>query len=348
MKEHITIYDIAKEAGVSASSVSRVLSGHPNVSSALRAKVLEVTDRYHYLPSMMAQHLDQGKNNTIGIVMPTVNNPYYSALFSAANEAAQEQGYSTWLHQLSTGGSLIKQDLVDQLIHRRLAGVLLTGSFSDPEIPPLRKAVAMLQNYMLVVALCTPIADLGCLCFHNDLSSAIEQAVRHLYNLGHTRIAFLGGPALSPSSTLRGKSFLDSLALCGLDYPPDYFLGGGYDANSGALAVLQMLSSLPAGRRPTALLCFNDLVAIGAIQQLHKAGLRLPDDMAVIGCDNIFFAAYTAPPLTTIDLYPEKTAQHAIQVLLRSDASASPIAQVMEATLVVRESCGIHLGRRRF
>lgn len=347
MPKKTTIYDIAAQAGVSISSVSRVLSNHPNVRPELRAKVLEIVERNHYLPGTMPQGLSKGDNTTIGIVMPPVDNPYYASLFCEADRAVREQGCSTWLEQLPPNNHKIEDGLVDRLIQRRFAGILLAGGFSDDETRRLRKAVARLRNYMPVVLICAPIPDLGCLCFHNDVVSAIVQSVTHLHTLGHTRIAFLGGPFVESETTVRGKAFLHALSLHGLDYPTAYGFNGGYDAQSGALALLNLWSKLGSTPPPTAIICFNDLVALGAIQQLNKLGLQVPLDVAVIGCDNSFFAQYTNPPLTTIDLYAEKTARHAMQVLLKGgDASDFPTTQTLEATLVIRESCGIKLGHR--
>lgn len=347
MSKKLTIYDIAAEAGVSISSVSRVLSNHPNVRPELRAKVMEVVERRHYLPSIMPKGLGKGDNATIGIVMPPVDNPYYGALFCAADKTAHEQGCATWLHQLPAGSHKIEDEFVNRLIQRRFAGILLAGGFSKTEVQGLRRAVARLQEYMPVVCICAPLPDLGCLSLHNDVAGGIAQSVTHLHTLGHRHIAFLGGPFIGSETTVRGQAFLSALVRHGMDYPAVYGFNGGYDATSGALALLNLWSKLGDTPAPTALICFNDLVALGAIQQANKLGLRVPEDLAVIGCDNSFFAPYIQPPLTTIDLYPEKTARHAMLALLNGKSTADcPTVQTLESTLIIRESCGSKLGRR--
>jgi len=121
----------------------------------------------------------------------------------------------------------------------------------------------------------------------------------------------------------------------------------GYTPEAGELAVLKMLSRLERAAWPTALVAINDMVALGALRQLHRMELRVPYDMAIVGCDNQFFSALTTPPLTTIDLQAAEHARTAVQVLLGEQKQASPpFTQVREATLIVRESCGVNLGRR--
>ena len=135
-----------------------------------------------------------------------------------------------------------------------------------------------------------------------------------------------------------------------MDLPDDpaYHVDAGYDMESGERAVLRMLSGLSRNRWPTAIVTFNDLVALGVMKQLKKMGLSLPGDMAIIGCDNQFFCAYTDPSLTSVDLHPEEMARSAVrELLLARESSSRSFAMIREATLVVRESCGAHLGFRK-
>ena len=194
----------------------------------------------------------------------------------------------------------------------------------------------------------TPQTNLDCICLYNDLVSSTGHAVRHLHALGHRRIAFIGGSLQVGGSGARGQGFLAELRALGLPDDPAYHHEGGFDADSGERAVSRLLSGLERKEWPTALVAFNDLVALGAMRQLKQMGLRLPDDMAVIGCDNSFFCPYTDPPLTSMDLHADEHARSAIrELIVARDTDPKPFNIVRDATLVVRESCGAKLGYRK-
>lgn len=347
MNKRITIYDIAKEAGVSTATVTRVMSGQTNVRPATRDRVQQVIDLHGFTPSAIARDLENGNNKTLGIIMPSVTSPYFAQLFSAAEDEARRNGYSVLLYQLPANQE-IENEVVNELIRRRLEGAFFVGGIWEACKPGLRAALSRLNQYMPIVAICPPIAGLDCICLYNDLISCVRHAVRHLHVLGHRRIAFIGGSFQVGGSGARGQGFLEELRDLGLPDIPAYHLEGGFDAESGERSVQRLLSSLPKEQLPTALVAFNDLVALGAIKQLKLMGLKLPDDMAIIGCDNQFFCPYTDPPLTSIDLYPDEHARSAIRELLMSKQSTvrQSFTIVRDATLVVRESCGAKLGYR--
>ena len=152
----------------------------------------------------------------------------------------------------------------------------------------------------------------------------------------------------SKDTSRRGTGFLEQLRLMDLPDDPAYHVDAGYDMESGERAVLRMLSGLERKRWPSALVTVNDLVALGAIKQLKKMGRSLPRDLAIVGCDNQFFCADTDPPLSSVDLHPEEMAQSAVrELLLARESAPRAFAMVREATLVIRESCGAHLGYRK-
>jgi DNA-binding LacI/PurR family transcriptional regulator len=343
-----TIYDIAREAGVSIATVSRVMSGHPNVSEKTLKKVQSVIQRHHYAPSFVAKGLEGGKTGTIGIILPEVSNPYYARLYCAAEDEARRRGYSVWLYQLPQNRPYVEREVVQELIRRRLDGAFFMGGIVESQHEDLPAAISELHRFMPVVAICPPIEGLECICLYNDLASAIRQAVQHLHMLGHSRIAFVGGSSVVRNSGARGRGFLEALAELDLKDDTAYHHEGGYTAEAGEIALLKLLTGLPRENWPTAIIAFNDLVALGAMKQLSLMGLSLPRDMAVIGCDNSFFAPYTNPPLTSIDLHPEEHARSAISELLAAvENPVAPFTLMRDATLVIRESCGVKLGRRK-
>ncbi len=339
-----TIYDIAREAGVSAATVTRVLNRSSSVQENTRQKVQRVIDAHGYAPSTMAQDLGSGKTKTFGVILPSIRNPYYAELVSAANDEARRSGYSIWLYELPQEGE-ITSAVVESLIARRLSGAFFIGSFNDVDRPDLREMLSRLGKYMPIVAICPPRENLDFVCMYNNLDVAVRQAVRHLSLLGHRRIAMIGGAKVLEDSGIRATSFLDELRNLGLPEPPEYGHLGGGDMEAGQREIFQMMTGLPKASRPTAILAYNDLVALGAMHQLRRMGLRVPEDIAVIGCDNQFFCPYTAPPLTSIDMQPEEHARSAVRELLSARENHSATI-VRDAALIVRESCGAQLGWR--
>ena len=351
MDKKTTIYDIAREAGVSTATVTRVTNGDPRVRASTREKVQRVIDAHAYMPSASARSLERGHSRTIGIIMPAVLNPYFTRVYSIVYDEAAQGGYLCCLFQIQEN-SPIPQSTVQEIIARRLDGVIFAGNIWSSERSGLPEALESLRRYMPVVAICPPATELDCICVHSDLVGCSRLPVRHLHTLGHRRIAFIGGSMRTSDASRRGQYFLKELRELGLTDDPAYHVDCGFDAESGERAVLRMLSGLDRRRWPTAMFAFNDLVALGAMKQLKQMGLRLPEDMAIIGCDNQFFCPYTDPPLTSVDLHPEEMARSAVRELLfaveNSGSAASSFSMMREATLIVRESCGARLGYRRF
>ncbi|MCL1963872.1 MAG: LacI family transcriptional regulator [Firmicutes bacterium] len=345
--ERITIYDIAREAGVSPTTVSRVIAEHANVSAHTRKKVRKVIDQYHFTPSRIAQELLSKRSLTLGVILPGVTHPYYAEMFEGAYQEACRLGYTLILFCLPQNEPL-SASLMDQIARRRVDGMILSGGIV--EATPERELIPMLRTLrrsMPILTICPPLPDVDCINIYSDLSSSVRQSLRHLYNLGHRRIAFLGGSYESRSAGERELGFLDEMKK--LDLPAVYRHEAGHTAEAGQLGVIKLLSSLTDQRRPTALICINDLVALGSLTQLHHMGIRVPEDIAVIGCDNQFFAPYTSPPLTTVDLHPAEHGRVAVQQLVAAlTDEAMNFSQPRPAVLIIRESCGVSLGARRF
>lgn len=346
MQSKVTIYDIAREAGVSTATVTRVVSGSPKVKPETRLRVQRVIDAHAYAPSAAARHLDGGGLKTIALILPHLENPYFARIYTSAYEECRSNGYSLFPY-LTQEQNAITSELVDEMIRRRFDGALFAGNIWSSEHSGLAESVRRLKNYMPVVAVCPPTAKLDCICIHSDLVASSRLPVQHLYTLGHRKIAFIGGSMNTQDASKRGEHFIEELRQHGLPDDPAYHIDTGYDTESGKRAVLRMLSGLDHKRWPTAIVGFNDLVAMGAIHQLHEMGLHLPDDMAVVGFDNQFFCPYLDPPLTSVDMHPEEQARGAVRELLYAKENTNAkFSIVSSATLVVRKSCGAALGYR--
>ena len=281
------------------------------------------------------------------MIIPSISNPYFTKAYESAYREAEKNGHLITLFQLSDH-EFVPAKLIDELIRRRMDGALFVGGIWSTDRPGLSEALTRLQKYMPVALICPHSVERDCICIHSDLVACSRLPVRHLHALGHRRIAFLGGSMTSTVGSLRGRSYLSEMEKLGLPVNPAYQIDTGFDSESGERAVLRMLTALPRKEWPTAIIAFNDLVAIGAIKQLKKLGLSLPEDMAIIGCDNQFYCPYIDPPLTSVDLHTDEMARSAIRELITAHGSAAPSISLMhEASLVIRESCGTNLGYRK-
>lgn len=347
MKKKVTIYDIAREAGVSTATVTRVASGTGSVKASTREKVQRIIDQYAYAPSTSASSLRQGTSSSLAMVIPSVSNPYFTQAYESAYREAEKNGYLVTLFQFADH-EYVTANLIDELIRRRMDGALFVGGIWSTDRPGLSDALTKLQKYMPVALICPHNIERDCICIHSDLVACSRLPVCHLHALGHRRIAYLGGSMTFKDGSLRGRSYLAEMKKLDLPVNPAYHVNTGFDSESGERTVLRMLSALPRSEWPTAIIAFNDLVAIGAIKQLKKLGLSLPEDMAIIGCDNQFFCPYIDPPLTSIDLHTDEMAKSAIRELLSARENRTPTLSLMtEASLVIRESCGTNLGYRK-
>lgn len=345
MGERVNIFDIAREAGVSIATVSRVVAGSAQVRPATREKVMRIVEKYNFKPSMVATGLSQRTSHTLGMVLPLIDNPFYTQLCLAAQVEAQNMGYSLMLYQVERDTPR-GQSFVDMLIGKRLDGMVISGDIiSDATYPFISECIAQVRQYMPVVVINPWAMQVQCPCLLSDLDGSMRLAIRHLVRLGHRRIAMIGGNPGSDNPDTREFAYGDEMRRQGLEryiYP----LTAGESPTDGELCVFNLLSTAEPGCAPTALVAFNDLLALGAIKQLKRMGLSVPRDMAVVGCDNQFFAPYVDPPLTTVNLRIEDAARNAVRLLAGAQREELGVFQkTFEPELIVRDSCGAGLER---
>ena len=352
-----TIYDVAREAGVSIATVSRVMSGG-SASAKSRARVEEAIARLRYYPSQSARGLEKRETRTFALVVTDLVNPYYTALCAGAEAEAARLGYSLQVY-CTTGG---RQNVLSRLLQHPVDGAVLVGGFiedSDASFPPsdhqevrdaILKSSLTLHKAMPLVTIGPPIEGLSCVNITSDLSLSIRKSISHLNTLGHRRIAFIGGSASVRSATIRESAFFQEMEARGLPPLHDTRTETGFTPQAGELCVTKLFARVDPAQRPTALIAINDLVAMGALHQLKRMGLRVPEDVALIGCDNQFFTPFLNPSLTTVDLHPFDHGQCAISELaaICSGSESLAFSQIRECSLIVRESCGAALGVRSF
>ena len=352
-----TIYDVADLAGVSIATVSRVMSGG-SASGKAKAKVEAAIAQLNYHPSQAARSLDRSETRTFALVVTDLANPYYTSLCAGAEAEAQRLGYSLQVYCTSSG----RQAVLNRLLERKVDGAILVGGFiedNDASLPAAAQEEARvqhlinmqkLQQVMPLVTIGPPIEGLSCVNITSDLSLSVRKSITHLTALGHRRIAFIGGSPSVRSATIRETAFSDEMERRGLPVFHDARTETGFTPQAGELCVTKLFSRFSSGQHPTALIAINDLVALGALHQLRRLGYRVPEDVALIGCDNQFFTPYLDPPLTTVDLHPYDHGQCAVDELAAvcSGSESLSFSQIRECSLIVRESCGASLGSRNF
>lgn len=330
-----TIYDIAAEAGVSITTVSRVIRGERNVSAATREKVEAVIARLNYRPSSIARGMATRKTHTLGIVLPKLLNPNYAMIFTGACDEAHRQGHSI---SLFPWASLNAQDAHPALMlaERRLDGVIICVEYLPPEQNErLLSALRELRPYM-------PIVLIGCVPSRFDdpaisynMSAIVKESVAYLVSLGHERIALIGGVREDEDEFRRDVGYAEGLKEARLPFIASYRVWCDGTAQAGEEALEGILSSLMPSYWPTAVIALNDLVAMGCQAAARKFGLRLPEDMSIMGCDNLFCAPYLTPPLTSIDMHQQRLGKRAVQLLLSGERRR----EEADWELVIRASC---------
>lgn len=324
----IGIADVALKAGVSHATVSRVMNGNFTVDPEIAARVKAAAADLKYQPNPVGRSLALGKTDTIGIVVPDLANPTFQAILRGLSRAAAQDGYRVLIadsFEVSSEESILAGEA-----RRRCDGLVLCAPrMSDAELEELAPSLRPL----VLINRTTAAADVPSLVV--DYGQGVQDIAEHLVELGHTRLAFLAGPPRSASNNLR----LQGLEAFKAAHPhvEVTMLEGGSDFDTGHGSVDAVLESGATG-----ILAFNDLVAMGLMSGLHERGLDVPGDISVTGFDDIPFAKYTTPTLTTAavpitDLGAE--AWHQLRALIRNEASQTPGSRY-QPRLEVRASTG--------
>lgn len=345
MNPPVTIKQIAKESGVSIATVSRVMNGTAPVSEATRARVNEVIQRHHYSPNAFARSLINRQSMTIGIIIPDISNPYFSAMFSEMERSAHGANYSVLLCNTSFRAAESSEktfrevDYFQMMLDKNVDGVIVAGGQADLlEVrEEYRAALKHMADSIPVVVLGNPISGISCRFIQRERGQGVFSAIRHLAKLGHRQIAFVGGENGVGITAARLRAYMDALDTLGLTKNPDLIKMSDYYIPDGFHATRELLSG---GAPFTALVAMNDNVALGAYRAIADAGLRVPQDVSIVSCDQFYSADFLVPRLTSVDQHNELFGRHVIHALLnliKGDLGESELNYQPE--LVIRESC---------
>lgn len=329
------IRDIARLAEVSTATVSHVINGTRYVSDEVKEKVRAVIERTGYTPNAHARNLATRQNHTFGLILSDLSNPFFPELVKSIQECANEQGYevtmaNTNYHPERTLAS------VQRMLEQRVSGVAVMTSEMDVSLAA-RLATREVAVVFLDVGEVGPYVSNIVINYEKGIRAGVE----HLLELGHRRIAYISGPLRLKSAQRRHLAFTKIMKKYASSLHTEPFIfEGDFKATGGHQAVAEMLRTQPL---PTAIIAANDLMAMGAMRELRKAGLRVPDDISVVGFDNILFSALSDPPLTTLALPREEIGRAAIEALLQTLKTEDRQGREYKITpkLIVRESTGI-------
>jgi LacI family transcriptional regulator, repressor for deo operon, udp, cdd, tsx, nupC, and nupG len=324
-----SITDIARVAGVSPSTVSRALQDHPRISTQRRAIIRALARQMGYQPSLVARSLVTGRTKTLGVVATDVTDPFVAEVMKGAEQAGRTAGYSLLI---ATSRSDPDQELLAArlLLGRQVDGMIVISSRAARHYADL-----LGSNGLPLVLVNHELNDPRAHSVRTDNGDGIRQAVLHLRELGHSRIAFVAGPKGGRSSRERLEAFCEARASFGMPELPGWVIEGKGLIEDG-LQAFSVLSGQE--QRPTAVLCYNDLTAIGLMAAAHEAGVRVPGGLSVIGYDNIPLSAYTVPPLTTVDQPKEVLGRTAVENCVRALAGEKVADVTLPGALVVRKS----------
>ena len=327
------IREIAKRAKVSTATVSRTINRVPTVDPALAKRVMKVVEDMGYYPNTAARALVSGKSRIFGLIVSEITNPFFPEIVQAFEDIAVQNHYEILL--TSTVHDPKRMELaVRRMIERRVDGVaILTFGMEDALIEDLR-----FRKVPLVFVDVGPQAA-GVTNIRVNYQQGIREAVSHLANLGHKRIAFVAGPTNLKSAMARRAAFEAAMQENGLTVDSELIVTGDHKVEGG-IAALAQLAAL--SKKPTAILCSNDMTAVGVMREAYDRGITIPRELSVIGFDDIRLAEFTTPPLTTVRMSQKQLAEYAFQALRGEvegrDGSANGKEVELETSLILRGS----------
>lgn len=336
--ERLDIRTIAKMANVSIATVSRTMNRVPTVNPKLAKRVWEVIEELNYFPNTQARALVSGRSRIFGLIVSEITNPFFPELIQGFENVATEHGYEVLISSTNYDPKRMAHS-IRRMIERKVEGVaVMTFGIEEPLLEQLAE-----RKIPLVFVDVGPDRS-GVSLLKVDYHHGIRQGVQHLAALGHRKIAFIAGPARLHSAKSRLAAFIKSLKECGITPTPEWIKEGDHTLEGGTRAMEQLLE---CDDLPTAVMCSNDMMAIGVLHQLYRAKMSVPDEFSVIGFDNIHIAEVTIPPLTTIRMSRFDIARAAVAALR---AAVEPVEEHppreynISTELVVRESTSFPRG----
>lgn len=332
-----TIRDVARRAGVSVATAARALGGYGYVSAGTRRRVLRAASLLDYHPNAIARSMIKGRTHTLAVVVSDNSNPFFATVVRGIEDVVLGHGYAIMLCNADENPD--KEALYLRMIReKRVDGLILS-----PSGGPRALLSSLIRHGTPVVLVDRLVPGIKTDAVINDNRAGARTAVRHLIELGHRRIGFITGPHRLFTARERLEGYLETLRAAGLPIDERLILEGDFKERGGYELVSRFLEIRP---QPTAVFVANNLMTLGVLLRLKERGVRIPQQLAVVGFDDMPWAPILTPPLTAVAQPSYQLGTAAAQLLmqrLRSTRTTPPQVLVFQPTLVVRESCGARL-----
>jgi LacI family transcriptional regulator len=331
-----SIYDVARESGVSVFTVSAVVNNKSHVGNKLRERVETAIRKLNYRPNLLARSLAKQKTHTIGMIVPDIANPFFPMVVRGAEDAAQKRGYNLLLCN-SDDTQVREESALELLLSKRVDGILLTKAVGEIS-PSLKQMTQETQTPIVLVMRTYPKLSKDAIVT-DDYEGAYE-AVRHLARAGRKRIGLIGGPMKVSNGKARWEGFRDALKDSNLAFDPELVVEGDYRIESGYRGGHLLLS-----HRPDGVYVANYLMTVGLLKAAEEMGLRCPDDFGLVSFDDYPWLGIFQPKLTTVELPKYQLGFEAAELLLdRIAGKGGPaLLRKLSPELRVRESCGFKM-----
>jgi LacI family transcriptional regulator len=323
----VRMKDIAAELNVSVVTVSKVLRNHSDISTATRERVLLRMKELNYSPNLAARTLVTGRTSMIGFIVPDLVHPFFGEIARTLSQAIRAKGYNLVIAS-SEGDPELERHEIESLMARQVDALVLASAQTIDPVPNYRTPIVLIDRQIAGVAA-------------NFVGVNDEKvgylATRHLIDSGYKRIAHIHGPALSPARQ-RFEGYKRALEEAGRSLVPEYIVNSGETDHAGFEAMRHLLAAHP---RPDAVFAFNDPVALSALKAIFQAGLRVPQDVALIGVGNFRHAELLRVPLSTVDQANTAIGEQAAKLVLKvleSKTKIAPKSILLDPALIVRES----------
>ena len=337
-RKNITIYDIAKEAGVSPATVSRILTGSTSVRQEKRDRVNKLIEKYNFSPNAMARALTETRTKVIGMVMADTGNPYYNSVFAACGNEAYKRGYVTMLFNTYSRPEMEVAALT-KLREQRVDAVIICGGridLAEPDLEFMQLLENTLRSTPIVVGSRSPMEKIHGVAV--DHKGSVDLAVDYLVRLGHRDIGFVYTGMQYYGTQEKVERFRRAMADAGLPIREEWLIDvAGYDSMSGRAGIDQLMA---CSRKPTALLGLNDIITAGMLQGLLDHGVRVPEDISLLGFDGTYITTITSPQLTAVDYDYGEYARMLIDAAIAAiEDEECPRDQLVPPSLSVKKSC---------
>jgi LacI family transcriptional regulator len=334
-----TLHEVARKAGVSAMTVSRVVNGRGSVDSETRQRVEEAIQALDYVPNRIARGLISQKTQTIGIIVPDIVNPFFAPVVRGAESAARKAGYRILLCN-SEGDLRLEREYIEDLVAHRVEGLLLAPA-SDRSQSSIQ---SLLRGGFPLVLIDRALPDADCDLIVSDNAHGARRLIEHLIAIGHREIAHVCDAEDTSTGRERLRGYREALEAARIPFQPELVIRTTVDRIGGYRAAQEILARDPL---PTAIFAVNNMTAVGTMEALRERGLSVPKDMGLVCFDDVEHLAVLSPILTVIDQPAETFGSLGVQLLLErmtGKANSRPRRIILQTDLIVRQSCCVGSG----